>query len=217
MKSYKQHLSLARVATIALIVGVAACEAKQEVPAAASGDSVSSSTGTGADTVLPPAGGGSAKRCAEGTMSGSGIGDLRLGLTVDEARAKCGVVRDTTRLASEGQRARMIAVAFPRDTVEAEVVNGRVWRIEVLSPRFRTTDALGVGTPLSRLLALRTPRGITGEGQLFVVSPGHCGLSFRLSNNGSSARMQDWDRAALARLPAATVVDKILVVGCTPS
>jgi hypothetical protein len=108
----------------------------------------------------------------------------------------------------------MIAVAFPRDTVEAEIVDSRVWRIEVLSPRFRTADSLGVGTPLRRLLALRDPRGITGEGQLFVVSPEHCGLSFRLSDNGSSARTQNWDLAALSRLPSATVVNKILIVGC---
>jgi hypothetical protein len=135
-------------------------------------------------------------------------------MTPEAVRARCVVVRDTSRLASEGQLARMIAVAFPRDTVEAEIVDGRVWRIEVLSPRFQTADSLGVGTPLRRLLALREPRGITGEGQLFVVSPEHCGLSFRLSDNGSSARTQNWDRAGLARLSSATVVNKILVVGC---
>jgi hypothetical protein len=137
-------------------------------------------------------------------------------MTPDAVRAKCVVVRDTTRLASEGQLARMIAIAFPVDTVEAEIVNGRVWRIEVRSPGFQTADSLGVGTPLPSLLELKNPRGITGEGQLFVVSPEHCGLSFRLSDNGSSARTQNWDRAALARLTSKTVVDKILIVGCDP-
>ena len=146
-------------------------------------------------------------------MTGRGIGDLRIGKTVEEVRSECGVIRDTTRLASEGQTARIITVAV-RDMVEAEVVDGKVWRIEVVSPPFRTPDSLGVGTRLSRLLQLRNARGITGEGQLFVVSPEHCGLSFRLSDNGSSARSQNWDRATLSRLPSGTVVDKVLIVGC---
>lgn len=149
-------------------------------------------------------------------MTGRGIGDLSIGKTVGDVRSECGVVHDTTRLASEGQLARILTVAV-RDLVEAEVVDGKVWRIEVVSARFRTPDSLGVGTPLSRLLELRNVRGITGEGQLFVVSPGHCGLSFRLSNNGSGARSQNWDRAALSRLPSATVVDKVLIVGCEKS
>lgn len=146
-------------------------------------------------------------------MTGRGIGDLTIGKTVEAVRSECGVVRDTTRLATEGQLARIITVSAP-DLVNAEVVDGKVWRIEVVSPRFRTADSLGVGTPLSRLLHLRNARGITGEGQLFVVSPEHCGLSFRLSDNGSRSRSQNWDRATLSRLPSGTVVDKVLVFGC---
>jgi hypothetical protein len=214
MNSFRRPLSVTHATTIALMLVLFACEAKQEEPGPSIGDSTSPSSG--ASDTGPSAGNLSGRNCGTGTITGNGIGDLRLGVTPAAVRASCVVVRDTTRLASEGQLARMIAVAFPRDTVEAEIVDGRVWRIEVLSPRFRTADSLGVGTPLRRLLALRDPRGITGEGQLFVVSPEQCGLSFRLSDNGSSARAQDWDRAALARLPSKTVVDKILIVGCDP-
>jgi hypothetical protein len=135
-------------------------------------------------------------------------------MSVDSVRAICRVLSDTTRLASEGQRARFIGVGFGTETLEAEIVGGRVWRIDVRSPRFKTADGLGVGTPLSRLLSLNSPRGLTGEGQLFVASPDHCGLSFRLSDNGATARSQDWDRAALSRLPSGTVVDRVLAVGC---
>jgi hypothetical protein len=135
-------------------------------------------------------------------------------MSVDSVRAVCRVLSDTTRLASEGQSARFIAVGFGTETLEAEIVNGRVWRIDVRSPRFRTSDGLGVGRPLSRLLSLNSPRGLTGEGQLFVASPDHCGLSFRLSDNGAAARSQDWDRAALSRLPSGTTVDRVLAVGC---
>jgi hypothetical protein len=205
---------LTRATAIALLLGSLACEAKQETPGARIGDSVSPSRGAG--STGSSAGNVSAGNCGTRAITGNGIGDLRVGMTPDAVRAKCVVLRDTTRLATEGQLARMIAVAFPKDTVEAEIVNGRVWRIEVLSPRFQTADSLGVGTPLRHLLALRNPRGLTGEGQLFVVSPEQCGLSFRLSDNGSSVRTQDWDRAALGRLPSKTVVDKILIVGCDP-
>lgn len=167
---------------------LAACEAKNEVPAA--------------------------KACGMTTMTGRGIGDLRIGRALDSVRTLCAVGRDTTRLASEGQLARIVTIAIDGEVVEAEIVDEKIWRIEVRSSRFRTADSLGVGTPLSRLLVHRRARGITGEGQLFVVSADHCGLSFRLSDNGSNARSQDWDRAALSRLPAATVVDKVLIVGC---
>jgi hypothetical protein len=152
--------------------------------------------------------------CGGTTLSGTGIGALRIGMSVDSVRALCRVLSDTTRLATEGQRARFIGVQFGAETVEAEIVNDRVWRIDVRSPSFRTSDGLGVGTPLSRLLSMKSPRGLTGEGQLFVVSPDHCRLSFRLSDNGSSARSQNWDRAALARLPATTIVDRVLAIGC---
>jgi hypothetical protein len=111
----------------------------------------------------------------------------------------------------------MITVAIDGEVIEAEIVDEKIWRIEVRSSHFRTTDSLGVGTPLSRLLALGNARGITGEGQLFVVSPEHCGLSFRLSDNGSRSRAQNWDRTGLSRLPAGTVVNKVLIVGCDQS
>lgn len=196
-----------------MALGLVACGTKSETPGVAGDSSVSPSRT--ADTVAATSS-EAAKNCGGETMSGNGIGDLGIGMTLESVLAKCAVIRDTTRLATEGQLARMIAVRFSGDTVEAEIVNGKVWRIEVLSPRFRTADSLGVGTPLSRLLELRSPRGLTGEGQLFVATPDHCGLSFRLSDNGSSARSQNWDRAALSRLPSGTVVNKILIVGCGP-
>jgi hypothetical protein len=140
------------------------------------------------------------------------VGRVRVGDPIDSLR-KCEIARDTVVPADEGTKARKIFVAFARDTIAAEIVLGRVWRIEVLSPGLRTTDSLGVGTPLGRLLRLKNPRGLTGEGRLFVVSPDHCGLSFQLSTAGPEHR-GDWDRAALAALPESTVVRRVLVVGC---
>ena len=110
--------------------------------------------------------------------------------------------------------ARKLRVALSRDTVEAEIVDGRIWRIAVHSPRLRTADSLGVGTTLARLLQLRNPRGMTGEGRFYVASPAHCGMSFRLANAGPGAQRGDLDSAGLARLPKSAVVSEVLVFGC---
>ena len=97
--------------------------------------------------------------CGEGVITDEGIGELRIGATVESVRQKCDVVRDTTLIAAEGMPARKLAVVFSRDTVEAEIVDGRVWRIAVLAPRLRTADSLGVGTNLARLLQLKNRAG----------------------------------------------------------
>lgn len=109
---------------------------------------------------------------------------------------------------------RKLTVALARDTVEAEIVNGRVWRLAVHSPRLRTADSLGVGTTLASLLQLRNPRGMTGEGRFYVASPQYCGMSFRLANAGPGAQRGDLDSAGLARLPKSAVVSEVLVFGC---
>jgi hypothetical protein len=110
--------------------------------------------------------------------------------------------------------ARKLLVALSRDTVEAEVVSGRVWRIAVASPRLRTADSLGVGTTKARLLQLTKPRLMTGEGRLFVASPEHCGMSFKLANVGRGALRGNMDRVGLARLPDTAAVSEVLIFGC---
>lgn len=151
--------------------------------------------------------------CAGPFFDGDGIGALRIGATVDSVRRSCRVVRDTTEMRAEGLPVRILAVAALGDTVEAEVDSGRVWRIAVTSARFRTTDSLGVGVPIGRLLAVPGIRGLTGEGTLYLVSPTHCGLSFRVTNPQRALRA-DWTLPLLKRLPATSVVTQVLVLGC---
>lgn len=146
-------------------------------------------------------------------MTDEGVGKIRIGESVESVRRDCTIVRDTTELGAEGMPTRIVSVLFPRDTVEAEIVDGKVWRVAIDSPHFSTADSLRVGTSLARLLRLRRPQGMTGEGALFVMSPDHCGLSFRLSDNGSPV-LRDPSPAELSRLPAATRVSNILIVGC---
>lgn len=152
--------------------------------------------------------------CGGATLSDSALGELRIGRTVAEVAARCAVVRDTTAPRSEGQLARVIDVVVGSDTVEAEVVEDRIWRIQIVSPAFRTADSLGVGTPLSVLLAQEGLSPLSGEGRVFVKTASHCGLSFQLSVPDTGAAAGRWTVADLRRLPAVTEVARVLVIGC---
>lgn len=197
------------IALIALFSTVVACETKKSHPVP---DSQQASAGVSAtEGTSSPRTGGPA--CGGEILTDEGVGKIRIGESVESVRRDCTVMRDTTELGAEGMPTRMISVLFPRDTIEAEIVEDKVWRVAIDSPHFSTADSLRVGTPLTRLLQLRTPQGMTGEGALFVMSPDHCGLSFRLSYNGSPV-LRDPSRAELSRLPADTRVSNILIVGC---
>jgi hypothetical protein len=173
-------------------------------------------TNAGAQTPLPGRStpGPRSSACGSEVVTDEGIGEVRIGAAVESVRQKCNVVRDTTALGAEGMPARKLTVVLSRDTVEAEIVDGRVWRIAVRSPRLRTADSLGVGTTLARLLELRNPRGMTGEGRFYVASPDHCGMSFRLTNAGPGAARGDLNSSGLARLPRSALVSEVLVFGC---
>lgn len=186
-----------------LVLALIGCETKKEPAAAAP------SSATAATSAIYPI-----SSCGDEVITDEGIGQLRIGTTVESIRQKCNVARDTTVIAGEGMPARKLAVAFSRDTVEAEIVNGRVRRIAVLSPRLRTAASLGVGTRGVRLLELKDAHGMMGEGELFVASPDHCGMSFRLANAGPGGHRGDLDRAGLGRLPVQTVVSEVLIFGC---
>jgi hypothetical protein len=152
--------------------------------------------------------------CGDPIVTGAGVGALRIGAPVDSVRARCPIVRDTVELRAEGQPSRVITVLIGGDTVDAEVDSGRVWRIEVTRPSPRTSDSLGVGTPLARLLELAEVRALSGEGAAYLQSPARCGLSFQLSSTGPGGLRAEWDLAALRRFPPSTVVSRMLVVGC---
>jgi hypothetical protein len=152
--------------------------------------------------------------CGEEVITDEGIGELRIGATVESIKQKCKVVRDTTVTGAEGMPARKLAVAFTKDTVEAEIVDDRVWRIAVHSPGIRTASLIGVGTLNQRLQTLKDPRGAMGEGGLFVLTPQYCGMSFRLVNAGPRGMRGDLDKAGLRGLPIETTVSEVLVFGC---
>ena len=200
-------MRLSRSLALVLVLAIVGCETKRE--SASEARSYEAIHGT-AHVELTLS-------CGDEIVRDEGLGKLRIGASVDSVAANCAVLRDTTSIGSEGMPSRKLAVLFSRDTVEAEVVNNRIWRVSVVSPLYRTANSLGVGTPLSRLLQMKNPRGMTGEGKFFVASPEHCGMSFRLANAGAGAQRGDLDRAGLSRLPASAVVSEILIFGCHPS
>jgi hypothetical protein len=188
-----------------LVLALFGCKAKND----ASSGSASSST---PPTVLFPT-----SSCGAEVITGEGIGELRIGATVESIKQKCKVLRDTTVSGAEGMPARKLAVAFSRDTVDAEIVDDRVWRIAVHSPGIRTASLIGVGTLNQRLLTLKDPHGAMGEGALFVLTPQLCGMSFRLANAGPRGMRGDLDKAGLRALPIETVVSEVLIFGCHPT
>jgi hypothetical protein len=148
-------------------------------------------------------------------ITGAGLGGLRIGATVAELESACKVVDDYVGPGAEGSTERYLVVDFDTARVRAIVVDGRVWRVHVMSDAFRTADSVGVGTPLARVLRIPGIRGAEGEGRLFAMSPERCGVSFRLSHipRGGEHRGA-WDLAALRTLPAGTTVDEVLIFGC---
>lgn len=156
----------------------------------------------------PPAPDG--RECAMAPVTGRGIGDVSIGMSIEALRSRCTITGDTTVQGPEGQPSRILRVAMGGETVDVEVDDDRVWRIPITDADLRTADSLGVGTPLARLLELPGLTPAMGEGT-YVLSPAHCGISFQLRGAGVVRTVEE-----LRRLPTSVVVERILVTGCEP-
>jgi hypothetical protein len=192
---------------------IAACSNGSDGPRGAGADTtpVTQTPGSSTSGTTSPSPSG----CSSTLLRGTGIGALRIGATLASVRSSCDVRDEATIAGAEGMPARIAYVEVNGKLVEAEIVDDKVWRLAIGLPDFRTSDSLGVGTPLSRLLKLPQPRGMMGEGALYFASPAHCGLSFKLSENRPLPPSgQNWNAAALSRLPPTTKVTEVLAVGC---
>lgn len=144
-------------------------------------------------------------------LTGDGIGRLRVGASLTAVRAECAIVRDTTGLDVEGMQQRRIAVDLRRDTVEAVVVDDRVWRVHLDGAAFRTADGLGVGSTVAELRDGRTARVLAGEGAMFITLADRCGISFRLGG------VPFGPERPVADLPGDGRVVEVLAFGCESS
>lgn len=140
-------------------------------------------------------------------LSGSGIGALRIGATVAEVRSQCMVLsEDMAAPGPEGQPEHRLVVVTGSVNTTAAVVDGRVWRLYVASPLFRTADSLGVGT---RVGELRGPQARLARGEgTFVLRGDHCGLSFQLGPGVPP------DARTLDAVPDSVRVERVLVIRC---
>ena len=113
------------------------------------------------------------------TVTDSGIATLHIGFTVEQVRARCTVVKDTTLPNWDVVEVeRVLFVVVGRDTVHAAIDNtGHVARLDVDSPNLRTVEGFGVGTSI-RALAKPGSRGGASEATFGVTLRGHCGLRF---------------------------------------
>jgi len=143
-------------------------------------------------------------------LTDASAGLVRIGATESSVRAECNVVADTA-LMLEGDVQPAILVEVGTDTVLAEIVDARVWRIRVRSPGLRTADSVGVGTPARQLLAAPGANVVWGEGNHVVVTPEHCGLSFLLT--ALPPRARPWSTAEVAEMPDSVRVGEVLVIG----
>lgn len=156
------------------------------------------------------------QRCtdpAEPLLTDSAVGLVRIEAPVDEVRERCTIAADTS-LILEGDVQPAILVEVATDTVLAEIVDDRVWRIRVRSPAIRTADSVGVGTPARELLDEPGATVAWGEGDHFILNPAYCGLSFQLT--GLPQRPEPWTTPEVAELPDTVRVNEVLVTGGCP-
>ena len=181
-----------------------ACGGADSAPAGDTPPANTSSPRSGAIAAASPA---TCEVSASTTLTGDGIGALRVGAPVEDVARACRVIRDATGPGPEGMPERRIVVALVRDSVSAVVASGRVWRVHVPTPAFRAADSLGVGTP-GRSLRRSGAQVLMGEGRVYVRLPSHCGLSFRL-------RGIEFGRISTpAQIPDTAIVDEVLAFGC---
>jgi len=168
------------------------------------------STAAGATPATAPTAGA----CNARMITAEGIGPIRIGARVDSVKKLCDVARDTTQRGAEGMMERRATISIPPGELDAEIVDGRVWRLDIKSSAFRTADSLGVGSSLAELLRHKQLKPAAGEGIVVVMLADHCGMSFVLSGGYSSGVFHKWSAEELAKLPASTKVARVLVFGC---
>ncbi len=147
-------------------------------------------------------------------LEGTGIGELRHGRAIDEIPALCHVLSDSEQQGQEGMMERVVVVQLAGETLRTIVDKGRIFRIEVNTPRFRTPDSLGVDTPLSRIASMRGAQFAPGHDGVYGFSPEHCGLSFRFSLPWRPPAGGQWTAEAISSAHGTAAANRVIVIGC---
>jgi hypothetical protein len=148
-------------------------------------------------------------------VSDSGIAALRLGLAVEEVRARCTVVRDTTLPNWDfAEPERILLVLVGHDTVQAAIdETGHVARVYVDTPNLHTRDGLGVGTSI-RVLARLGATGAVSEATFGITVPGHCGLRFVMAGIEGLEQGSELNARQIRELPPGPKVTRLEIWPC---
>jgi hypothetical protein len=147
-------------------------------------------------------------------ITDDGIGELKTRRQVADVKRLCEVTSDNKQTGTEGQTERVLAVQFGSETISATVVDDKVLRLDVRTPRFTTVDSLGVDTPLRRIARMKGARFDPGEDGVYGFVAAHCGISFRFSLPLRPPAGGQWTAAAIEKAHGDAAVDRVLVTGC---
>jgi len=199
---------------LSAILAAAACERTDRADRPA--DTTSSAPG-GASLSPPESAATSNRTCdlaGSPILTGEGIGAIRPGRDVDEVKQLCEVVSDAEQRGTEGAMERVIVVRIAGEDVPATVVDDKIWRIALSSPRFKTIDSLGVDAPLRRIASKPGAQFAPGEDGVYGFVPDHCGLSFRFSLPLRPPAGGQWTAASIGAAHADAAVNRVLVTRC---
>lgn len=157
----------------------------------------------------------SAQSCSSTVLTGDGVSAIRIGMPASAVKRSCRVLSDQTELGGEALPQRVLRVQVAGETLMVEPDEGRVWRVTVYSPKFRTDTGIGVGSTLAEVLRDGPASVLEGEGNLFLVSASHCGMSFQLDYEPKDDEHRaNWTIADLTDLSPRSKVTQVLLVGC---
>jgi hypothetical protein len=198
-----------RAAALLLLFAIAGCRRADENRFIGATDSVAANPVVLPDSAARSCGVGDAPRLDE-----DGIGELKQGRPISEVALLCEVISDTGQRGPDGKLERVAVVRIAGEIVRAVVVNDRVSQIEINTPRFRTTDSLGVDTPLHRIAAKRGAEFAPGEDAVYGFTPEHCGLSFRFSVPLRPPAGGQWSTRQIESEHGDAAVNRVIVVQC---
>jgi hypothetical protein len=195
---------------VLLGVGMAACLSQQtedEETASASEISILPDTATEEPTQPDP---------ALFVVEKQRVGNVRIGMPVEQMREQVAMglsIKDTT-LSLEGTQSTAYVLRPEEQSTGILVEQAceedcQVWRISVLSPKYKTAKGIGVGATYGELQQAYNIQSVTfEEGNLVALAPG-AGMSFILDHNALSGNQLS--EVSAATVPADLLIRKILV------
>lgn len=154
-------------------------------------------------------------RCDQFTIRENGIGAVEIGDPQDALRNRCVVLGDSTAIdATDGLPRGNVVIGVNGAPATVQIAEGKVYRITVTDPQFRTDDGLAAGMPIAAMLDLPGAMVLEGEHDLSVVVSAHCGLYFRITKpTNLPMQIARWSDVVRA-MPQGTPVERVVVHGC---